>query len=146
MTKPPRVIDGSVSQAETAIRWRKNELRMGVLGGGFYHNRSIIRRAARTGELKCLVSDRRVLGFAVFARGHSKSTIDILEIREPHRRRGYGHLLAKSVIYTLHHQGAPSVEVECAPRESEFFWRSLGFFDKNITYDPLQNPQLILHL
>ena len=143
--KALNIADASASQAETVIRWLKAELATDLIGGGFYHNRSIIRKAARNSEMKCLASGRNVLGFSVFTLGQARFAIDILEIRSEYRGLGYGHMLAMNVAEMLFSRGAPHIEVECAPRSSEPFWRKLGFVNHEEAYIARSNPKLILH-
>ena len=70
----------------------------------------------------------------------------MLEIRANFRGLGYGKALAMGVIETLFNRGAPHIEVECAPRSSEFFWRRLGFVYKENEYSHMENPKLILKI
>ena len=142
--KALKISDASVSQAETVIRWLKNELTAEIIGGGFYHNRSIIRKAARKSEMKCMMAGREILGFAVFTLGKVRCAIDILEIRSKYRGLGYGHMFALNVIEMLFSRGAMHIEVECSPRSSESFWRDLGFIDIEEVGSVAANPKLIL--
>lgn len=126
-----KIVDATRAQAETVIRWLKDE-HLNELGGksGFYCNRSIVRRAARESEMKCLIAGRAVIGFAIFGR----STIDIFEIRPAYRGLGYGRHFAAHIIQMLFNNGAKDIDVECAPAESESFWRSLGFVEQEEKY------------
>ena len=142
--KKPTIIDGTAVQAETVIRWLKAEFESGLSGGGFYQNRSIIRRAARNSEFKCYVSGRTVVGFTVFTLGSSRFAIDILEIRQKYRGVGYGQAFAMEVIKMLFNGGASHIEVECAPTSSEAFWRKLGFISMESRYSSMGNPKLML--
>jgi len=137
------LVDATTAQAETVVRWLKRELSE---DGGFYHNRAIIRRAARSGELKCLCLGRVILAFAVFTKGLQRSAIDILEVRPRHRGRGYGRLLATNIIQLLVANGANEIQVECMPSESEAFWRKLGFVDLDNRSNRWSNPKLILRV
>lgn len=138
------LVDATTAQAETVVRWLKCELSE---DGGFYHNRAIIRRAARSGELKCVCLGRIIVAFAVFTEGLQRSAIDILEVRPGHRGRGgYGRLLATNIIQLLVAKGANEIQVECMPRESEAFWRKLGFVDLDNRSNRWSNPKLILRV
>lgn len=135
---------GTPAQAETVIRWLKKEWVGDPDGGGFYHNRSIIRQAARNGEMTCLLAGETIVGFAVFTFGRSRAKIDIFEIRPGYRGRGFGHHLAVHIVQMLVSQGASRVELECAPRSSEAFWRTLGFVDQEGRASAWENPKLVL--
>lgn len=139
--KEALVVGATIAQAETVIRWLKFEL---TEDGGFYHNRSIIRRAARSDEMRCLCLGRIILAFAVFTKGLRYSAIDILEVRPRYRGRGYGGALAVHIIGLLLANGADEIHVECMPRESESFWRRLGFIDNDASLSSWGNPKLIL--
>src|SRR4030065_1581013 len=110
--KALNIADATASQAETVIRWLKAELASDLIGGDFYHNRSIIRQAARNSEMKCLTSGRNILGFVVFTLGKARFAIDMLEIRSKYRGLGYGHMLAMNVAEMLFYKGGPHIKVE----------------------------------
>lgn len=129
------------AQAETVIRWLKEE-HLQELGGtsGFYCNRSVIRQAARNSEMLALILGRAVIGFAVF----NEYGIDIFEIQSKYRGRGHGRTFAEHIIKKLFASGSKKLNVHCAPAESQHFWRSLGFTDKESQYPSLQ-VRLVLH-
>ena len=136
------VVDATKAQAETVIRWLKDE-HLNELEGlsGFYFNRSIIRSAAQYSEMKCLLLGRKIIGFAVFA----SMTINIFEIRPNARGQGFGRHFATNIINMLFDRGAPEINVECSPRSSEPFWRGLGFVEKEDMYQSWgSNPKLVL--
>ncbi|MCD9026789.1 GNAT family N-acetyltransferase [Luteimonas sp. BDR2-5] len=135
---------GTPAQAETVVRWLKKEWAGDPDAGGFYHNRSIIRQAARSGEMTCLYASRTIVGFSVFTLGQSRAKIDIFEIRPGYRGRGFGRYLAAHILRMLLSHGAARIEVECAPRSSEPFWRKLGFVDHEERPSGWGNPKLVL--
>lgn len=94
---------------------------------GFYCNRDIIVQSFGSGEMYCAISQQSVVGFVLHTLKTAGSSIDILEIRPSHRRRGFGKQLALDATDRLFKSGAASVTVKCAPRSSETFWRRLGF-------------------
>ena len=124
------IVVGAPPQAETVIRWLKKEWVCNPDGGGFYHNRSIIRQATRNGEMTCLRDGKTIIGFAVVTLGRDRAKVDILEVRPGYRGRGFGRHLAAHIVRMLVSQGAPRIELECAPRSSEAFWRALGSWIK----------------
>ncbi len=129
------------AQAETVIRWLKEE-HLNELGGisGFYCNRPIIRQAARDSEMLVLILGRSVIGFAVC----NEFGIGIFEIRPRYRRQGHGRTFARQIIQKLFANGSEKLNVHCVPAESQHFWRSLGFTDKEPQYQPW-NVRLVLH-
>lgn len=138
------IVVGAPPQAETVIRWLKKEWLGNPDGGGFYHNRSIIRQAARNGEMTCLRDGKTIIGFAVVTLGRDRAKVDILEVRPGYRGRGFGRHLAAHIVRMLVSQGAPRIELECAPRSSEAFWRALGFVDQEGPASAWENPKLAL--
>lgn len=96
-------------------------------GEGFHCNRDIIVSSHQTGELLCAISDQGALAFAVYNLKSVGSAIDILEVHPMHRKKGIGTLLASAAVGRLFEAGSPFVTVQCSPRSSEKFWRSLGF-------------------
>ena len=127
---PPTIISPSQAQIENVIRWLKAEHLTDLEGfSGFYCNRSIIRSSFRAQETKCMTFGRKVIGLAVFKVRPHYSTIDILEVRPEHRSLGFGRFFAAKMIDHMFGSGAPFIEVECAPSESESFWRGFGFTD-----------------
>ena len=133
--------DATRAQAENAIRWLKAEVSE---EGGFYHNRGIIREAARDSEMKCLCLGRRVLGFAVCTHSNPRAKIDIFEIRPRYRGQGLGRLFASRVFDILFTNAARSIQVECAPRSSQPFWIKLGFSPEPGQPATGSNPRLTL--
>lgn len=138
----PLIVDATRAQLQTVIRWlRKEELEEEA---GFYCNRSIIRDSFRKSEMKCVIVDRVVVGFAIFSLNTSHSKIDIFEIRSRYRRKGYGKKFASYLIDMLFTQGAKCIFIECSPRASEKFWRGLGFVDTEAIPSMFGNPRLEL--
>lgn len=135
---------GGPAQAETVIRWLQREWVSEPDGSGFYHNRSIIRQAARSGEMMCLRAGTTITGFAVFTLGPSRAKIDIFEVRPGYRGCGLGRRLAAHIVRMLVSKGASRIELECAPRSSESFWRALGFVDQEGRTSAWENPKLVL--
>ncbi len=140
-----KFIDPEKSQLETVLRWLKKE-HLGELEGcsGFYCNRDTIRQAFRASEMKCLMLGKKVIGFAIFNLRINPRPIDIFEIRPGYRQKGYGKIFANHIINLLLSSGAKYIVVECSPRSSEPFWRSLGFVYKGEKSHVMGNPKLHL--
>lgn len=137
-----RIATATRAQAETVIRWLKDEHANELGGyGGFYCNRSIIRRAARDSEMVVLLQGRAIIGFSVFHR----SGIEIFEIRPKYRRKGHGSHFAGHLIQDLFASGSTHLNVDCVPQESQRFWRSLGFVDQEEKDQSWGKVKLVLH-
>ncbi len=140
-----RVADPTHAQLQTILRWLKREHVEDLeSSGGFYCNRAIIRQSFKESEIKCLILGRTIIGFTTFRLSSAYSAIDIFEIRPGYRQRGYGKNFAQHMINFLFTEGAPHITVECAPRSSEQFWRSLGFVESGKKYHDWSNPRLSL--
>lgn len=100
-------------------------------GSGFYNNKEMIEQGFDEGCIHCAICGNCVVAFGLFSlwKVSKGSQIAIMEVHPAHRRRGYGTLLAKHIANHLRLNGALVAHLECNPRESEPFWRSLGFFD-----------------
>lgn len=125
------------------LSWLRQEHR--ETGEGFYCNREIIIESQKQGKVWCAVAHSMVVGFVVQSRMTVGSSIDILEVKPQSRGQGFGKLLARGAIERLFHSGADFITVRCSPRDSEPFWKSLGF---ERTETPLRSiwdsPMLIL--
>ncbi|SKA02072.1 Predicted N-acetyltransferase YhbS [Trichlorobacter thiogenes] len=125
------------------LAWLEREERES--GEGFNCNHEIIRDSLQKGEVFCAVAGTEVVGFVVHNRKSVGASIDILEVKPEHRRRGIGKLLALDAIKRLFASGAEFITVECAPRRSEPFWRDLGFLPTGEPRRSIwENPRLIL--
>lgn len=98
---------------------------------GFFCNKDTIVASHAAGELFCGLTNDHVAGFVVHNRKSAGASIDILEVHPQHRRRGFGSQLAVHAIGRLFAAGAAFVTVQCSPRSSEPFWRSLGFLPQD---------------
>lgn len=107
------------------LSWLKQEER--ETGEGFYCNRETIIESQKQGKVWCAVAHSMVVGFVVQNRMTVGSSIDILEVKPQSRGQGFGKLLARGAIERLFHSGADFITVQCSPRASEPFWKSLGF-------------------
>jgi GNAT superfamily N-acetyltransferase len=114
-------------------------------GEGFYCHRDVIVSSFEAGEVYCAFCEGQIAGFVVHNRKSIGSAIDLLEVRPELRGRGLGKLLADDVTERLFAMGTEFIEVQCAPRSSERFWRNRGFTPvKNERCSPWDAPRLIL--
>lgn len=122
----PRLnISPSKTDFEKVYNWLLEE--HDSLKEGFYCNWSIIEKAFRNKELvTCDISDEPI-GFIVWKKREITAEIDILEIRPDQRRKGIGKQFYNQFSDYLTTEEVVVIKLFCAPRESEQFWKSLGF-------------------
>ncbi len=97
---------------------------------GFYCNWNVIKCSFENGRALTISLDNLTVGFLTwdFISDYC-ARIEITEIVQTHRSRGIGTKLVAYAIDYLTKLGLMTVEVQCAPRESEKFWRGFGFID-----------------
>lgn len=114
-------------------------------GGGLYNNAHMLTKAQAEGRLYCFIADEMPVGFVMVHRMTEGASISQMEVHPDHRCKGIGKQLAIYAIELLLADGAEYIEVECAPRESEPFWRGMGFRPDECLLDgPRSNPKLYL--
>ena len=125
------------------LSWLRQEER--ETGEGFYCNCEIIIESQKQAEVWCAVARSIVVGFVVQTRKTVGASIDILEVKPQCRGQGFGKMLAISAIERLFMSGAEFITVRCAPRDSEPFWKSLGFQPTETPQRSVwENPKLVL--
>jgi len=95
--------------------------------GGFWHNRDLIIKGVRAGELTVITVRGRVAGFLL----HGDREMAILEIWSTYRRRGLARRLAQFGMSRIYKAGAERVCIQCTPFSSVPFWKSMGFVPEN---------------
>jgi GNAT superfamily N-acetyltransferase len=114
-------------------------------GGGLYDNVHMLPKAQVEGRLYCVMSAEMPVGFVMVHRMTEGASISLMEVHPDHRGKGIGKQLALFAIDLLLADGAKYIEVECAPHESEPFWRGMGFMsDESKPKSPRSNPKLRL--
>lgn len=94
---------------------------------GFYCNWTIIENAFNNNTLVTLDFQNSPIGFIVWSKGEIYAEIDILEIKPEYRRRGVGKLFFEEISKYFKQKGFLAIELFCSPRESEPFWKNMGF-------------------
>ena len=94
---------------------------------GFYCNWSIIEKAFSKKEFVTLNFKDRPIGFLVWSSGDIYAEIDILEIKPEHRKRGVGKVFFEMISEYFKQKGFLVIKLFCSPRESEKFWKKMGF-------------------
>ena len=65
--------------------------------------------------------------FATWSASGRFAQLEVVEVHPRLRKSGHGKVLVQGVLNLLASRGVWAVELECAPAESESFWRSQGF-------------------
>lgn len=94
---------------------------------GFYCNWSIIVEAFEKDRLITFQSYNKAVGFVVWRAGEVHIDIDIMEIAPHLRHQGIGRTFESYVSLYFKEAGFIALKLFCEPRESENFWRKLGF-------------------
>lgn len=94
---------------------------------GFYCNWAIIEKAYKNKEFVTIDYCENPVGFIVWRNNDIYAEIDILEIRPEHRRKGIGDFFIIEFSKYLRSQEIIAIKLFCSPRESERFWKKLGF-------------------
>ncbi len=94
---------------------------------GFYCNWNIIEKSYTENEVICLELNEKNIGFAVWSQGEIYTEIDIFEIHPEYRRKGIGKIFFDKIEKSFKENGSLVIKLFCEPRESEKFWRKMGF-------------------
>ena len=130
------VLQPSTEQLEIVLRWlAKERCEISGLPTGFQQKEELIREQFDAGEMRCLVQDESVLGFATLRALKSGSGwIDLFEIWPEYRRLGWGRQFAMRLLELLVMQGVERVVLQCDidERIATQFWESLGVKRKQV--------------
>ncbi len=94
---------------------------------GFYCNWNIIEKAFNNDELITLNLKEKTVGFLVWSKGEIYAEIDIMEIKPDYRKQGIGKLFFEQISEFFKQKGFLVIKLFCSPRESEKFWKKMGF-------------------
>ena len=97
------------------------------LNEGFYCNWNIIKKTFNSGELITLNLKEKPIGFLVWSKGEIYAEIDILEIKPDYRKNGIGKVFFEQISDYFKQKGFLVIKLFCSPRESEKFWKKMGF-------------------
>ncbi|WP_092705319.1 GNAT family N-acetyltransferase [Rhodanobacter glycinis] len=109
-------------------------------GEGFFCKSKMLVQAHEAGELYCGLAGGSAVGFVMHSIVSARASIDILEVHPERRRQRIGTQLALNAIERLRSAGAETVGVQCSPRSSEPFWRSLGFLPPAVSHARAHEP------
>jgi len=94
---------------------------------GFYCNWNIIEKSFHRGEVISFKLNKKIIGFVAWSRGNIYVDIDIMEIHYDYRKNGLGRIFLKKIENIFREKGYLAIELFCEPRESEHFWKKMGF-------------------
>ncbi len=94
---------------------------------GFYCNWNIIEKSFHAKELITFTLDNEIIGFVVWSQNEEVIDIDIMEIHPDYRKRGLGKQFLEKIEDEFRDNGNIAFVLFCEPRESEHFWRKMGF-------------------
>jgi GNAT superfamily N-acetyltransferase len=106
-------------------KWLKIEVNK--YKSGFYCNWNIIEKSFKSNRLISLEFNNDVIGFLIYSVGDIYIEIDIMEVCLDYRRKGFGKIFFEQFEDVLRKQNVLAIKLFCEPRESEFFWRKMGF-------------------
>lgn len=97
----------------------------------FYHNFI----SARRGDVWVCkeIGKVAVLGF-LSGRMRQRPSMDIMEVREEHRKRGVGKSLVAFFLEQVQQHDPIGIEIQCEPKSSIGFWRRYGFVEVQHSY------------
>ncbi|WP_319228903.1 GNAT family N-acetyltransferase [Draconibacterium orientale] len=94
---------------------------------GFYCNWNIIKDSYKDNEVITLSLNDKIIGFVAWSQDQKVIHINIMEIHPDYRSKGFGERFFEKLELTFKERGYIAFELFCDPRESEHFWRKIGF-------------------
>lgn len=94
---------------------------------GFYCNWNIIEKSFRSNELISLKCNENLIGFMIWSKGEIYIEIDIIEIQRGYRKKGFGKIFFEKIEEVFKGKNALAIKLFCEPKESEHFWKKMGF-------------------
>ncbi len=114
--------------------WLQHEHRK--TGTGFWCNWEIIESSWENNELVCSLTEGEASALCAWRQSGIFSVLDIVTVRPNLRREGVGRHLVKATLMRLRSHGAIVCNIQCQPRNSEPFWRKLGFTSELVMPQP----------
>ena len=115
----------SQSDLRTIKNWLSEENEK--FNEGFYCNWDIIEYSFHRNELISFELNKEIIGFVVWSQYEFYIEIDIMEIHYSLRNKGLGKLFFEKVSDVFKEKKALALKLFCRPRDSEHFWRKMGF-------------------
>lgn len=115
----------SVKDLKVIEMWLKEEDKKHKFG--FYCNWNIIEKSFKSNKLISFELNKSVIGFLIYSIGDIYIEIDIMEVHHDYRRNGFGKIFFEKIEDVFKKQKILAIKLFCEPRESEHFWRKMGF-------------------
>ena len=115
----------SIKDLNVIEKWLKEEDKKHKFG--FYCNWNIIEKSFKSNKLISFELNKNVIGFLIYSFGDIYIEIDILEVHHDYRRNGFGRILFEKIEDVFKKQQVLAIKLFCEPRDSEHFWRKMGF-------------------
>lgn len=93
----------------------------------FYRNWTVIEKAFLENRLITLLINNDPKGFIVWRNNEIYAEIDIFVIESNYRKTGKGKKFFEEFTDYVTNIGLYAIKLFCSPRESEKFWRKMGF-------------------
>lgn len=98
-------------------------------GEGYKHNWGIILKANERGCMAVLLDKNIAVGFAIWYELEFQMRLDIFCIEMKRRKKGLGSFFLGKLLDEFVNKKKFAVELQCAPANSEPYWRKHGFTD-----------------
>ncbi len=95
-------------------------------------------------ELIVLFRENELVGFSAYQFDYPVSKINVLEIVEKYRNKGFGKKLANTTLKEIQKKKGEVVELFCSPKNSESFWKVIGF--KNLPETRINSGQIVMYI
>jgi N-acetylglutamate synthase-like GNAT family acetyltransferase len=96
-------------------------------GEGFYCNWGSIEKGFKNKQIICINENNNPIGFVVWNRREIYTEIGILEIKPNFRKKGIGEIFINKITEYFKQNEILVIKLFCEPRESEEFWKKMGF-------------------
>ena len=114
----------TVLQLVEIEEWLKEESKKGK---GFYCNWDLIQQAHSRNQMAIVEVETNAIGFVIWYETERSGSIEIIEVKSSHRKKGYGKLLIDQLYKYFLRKNIHVVRLVCSPPSSEKIWRKLGF-------------------
>ncbi|MBD1362984.1 GNAT family N-acetyltransferase [Mucilaginibacter sp. ZT4R22] len=114
----------NLAQQEQVKSWMVSE---NLENTGLYHYPDNITYHADKCTLAIITRDHEAIGFVTWDIFKRSGHIAVAAIAATYRKSGAGRFMVEAVLNYLKLQGLAAIHLECAPANSENFWRKMGF-------------------
>jgi GNAT superfamily N-acetyltransferase len=96
-------------------------------GEGFLCNWNLIERSFVEKNFISLEINGDPIGFVTWNQEDIYIDIYLMEIHPDFRKKGLGKIYFEKIVDSFKNRGFLAIKLFCEPRESEFFWKKMGF-------------------